>query len=67
MVVRCPYCVRFDHFMAMHVHADGEYVCAKCGHIVTSDNKAFQCSCAHCAALNAFRPQKEQALWLASA
>jgi DNA-directed RNA polymerase subunit RPC12/RpoP len=45
---------------------DGTYVCAKCGHIVIPAKKDFGCSCRHCAALNAFKPQKEQA-WPASA
>jgi hypothetical protein len=67
MVVRCPYCVRFDHFMTMNVHTDGTYLCAKCSHTVIPENQAFRCSCRHCEALNSFRPQKERALWLASA
>jgi DNA-directed RNA polymerase subunit RPC12/RpoP len=67
MVVRCPYCVRFDHFMTMNVHADRTYVCEKCGHIVIPEDKGFRCSCSHCVALNAFTPLKKRALWLASA
>lgn len=67
MVVRCPYCVRFDHFMTMNVHADRTYVCEKCRHIAVPEDKGFRCSCPHCVALNAFTPQKKRALWLASA
>ena len=67
MVVRCPYCVRFDHFMTMHVHGDGTYLCEKCGHVVIPENKGFRCSCRHCVAVDAFTPQKNRASWLASA
>lgn len=66
MVVRCPYCVRFDHFRTMNVRADGKYVCENCGHLVNLENKDFRCSCGHCVALNAFNPQKGRA-WPASA
>lgn len=66
MVVRCPYCVRFDHFMAMNANAEGKYMCSKCGHVAMPDNKRFRCSCDHCVALDGFTPQKERA-WLASA
>jgi hypothetical protein len=67
MVVRCPYCVRFDHFMTMNIQANGTYVCAKCAHIVMPENKAFRCSCRHCVALDAFTPYKERVWRLASA
>jgi hypothetical protein len=66
MVVRCPYCVRFDHFMTMNVHSNGIYICAKCGHIAIPEDKGFRCRCDHCVALDAFNPHKERA-WLASA
>ena len=66
MVVRCPFCVRFDHFRAMNDVADGTYVCTKCGHLVIPQNKDFRCSCRHCVALHAFKPQNDQA-WRASA
>jgi hypothetical protein len=41
MVVRCSYCVRFDHFMAMKRGTDGTYVCKKCAHTVIHENKIF--------------------------
>jgi primosomal protein N' len=66
MVVRCPYCVRFDHFMTMHDRADGTYVCERCEHTAIPEDKLFRCSCSHCLALNAFKPGRERA-WLASA
>ena len=60
MVVRCPYCVRFDHFMTMSLRADGTYVCAKCGHRAIPENKRFQCPCRRCLAMDAFKPQRDR-------
>jgi hypothetical protein len=69
MVVRCPYCVRFelDHFLTMIDRADGAYVCKRCAHMIVPENKLFRCSCSHCIALNAFRPAERERAWLASA
>jgi hypothetical protein len=42
-VVRCPYCVLGDHFVAMLPRAEGWFTCLECGHTANRRKPEFKC------------------------
>lgn len=51
-VIRCPYCTEGNAFKAMMGRAEGRwFLCARCGHVTTPENLAYECTCPKCAEL----------------
>jgi hypothetical protein len=53
MAIRCPYCVLGYEFRPMVAHADGKFVCNKCGHLAIPSDNNFECACWRCLELRA--------------
>jgi len=51
-IVRCPYCVRDNHFREMIGDGTGRFICAGCGHQVRHTEPEYRCFCEKCLLLN---------------
>ena len=46
--VRCPYCVSGIEFRPMVSHAEGTFLCNRCGHTTRPKDENYRCECARC-------------------
>jgi hypothetical protein len=51
-IIRCPYCVRDDHFQPMLPRPGGWFICLYCGHTAMLDRSEFKCFCQKCGEVN---------------
>lgn len=50
-LIRCPYCVSGIEFRPMVGHAEGTFICNRCGHTTRPRDHNYQCGCFRCAEL----------------
>jgi len=49
-----PICVDNQNFLPMIRHADGRFICPRCGHVRRPEDADFSCNCGKCVALARF-------------
>lgn len=60
-IMRCPYCVEGEHFLAMAEQKQGDWwLCERCGHLALPSKPFFKCTCGKCVRVYGLNRKRER-------